>query len=141
LVLAFGVIAAVAAAQEDARKELEKFQGTWAYQSVEMDGKPTPPEELKNRTITFTGDRFQVKQGSEVLQAGTHKLDPTKKPKTVDATVTEGQNKGTVMLGIYELTEDSIRACFSETGKDRPTEFKTTPGANRILVVVKREKK
>src|SRR5262249_17881493 len=123
-----------------AKKELEKFQGTWKFVSVEQDGKPLPKGE-EPQTITFQGDKFAVKRGDQVIQAGTQKLDPGKKPKTVDATVTEGEGKGTTMLGIYEMEGDTLKACFDPQGKKRPTEFKTTAGSGYILVVIKRAEK
>ena len=43
-----------------------------------------------------------------MVQVGTQKLDPSKSPKTLDVTVTEGLNKGAVMLGIYELGGDTL---------------------------------
>ncbi|MBO0697118.1 MAG: hypothetical protein J2P46_01870 [Zavarzinella sp.] len=55
--------------------------------------------------------------------------DGSKKPKLVDATVTEGQGKGMTVLGIYERDWDTLRACFDIQGKKRPTEFKTTAGS------------
>src|SRR5438093_13427419 len=97
------VLPAAADDKEDAaKKELEKFQGTWVFFSAEQDGKQLPKTDPP-QTITFLGDKFFVRQGEAVVQAGTQKLDPTKKPKTVDAAVTEGEGKGTTMLGIYEL--------------------------------------
>src|ERR1043166_5180599 len=122
------------------KKELEKLQGTWRFQSHEHDGKAMAKEQVEGMTITFTGDKWTVKVGDMVVQAGTHKFDPTQKPATVDATVTEGENKGKTMLGIYELKDDTIKVCFDPEGKTRPTEFKTTPDSGRFLAVVKREK-
>ncbi len=126
---------------DPAKKELEKMQGTWMYESVEMDGKAMPADELKKMRITFAGDKFTVKSGDKAAEAGTQKLDPTKKPKTVDATVTEGEGKGTTMLGIYELEGDTLKACFDPTGKKRPTEFKAPAGSGLFTAVLKREKK
>jgi hypothetical protein len=37
-----------------------------------------------------------------VVVAGTQKLDPTKDPHEIGSLVTEGEGKGTTMLGIYE---------------------------------------
>lgn len=131
-----------AAEQKDdaAKKELEKFQGTWKFVSMEEDGKQAPKSDAPN-TITFTGDKFAVKMGDKVVQAGTQKLDPGKKPKTVDAAITEGEGKGTTMLGIYELEGDTLKACFDPQGKKRPTEFKTTPGSGYFLAIIKRAEK
>ena len=68
-------------------------------------------------------------------------LDPSKTPKAVEATVTEGEGKGTIMLGIYAMEGDTMKACFDMQGKKRPTEFKTTAGANQFLVALKRSDK
>src|SRR5207253_2724196 len=86
--------------------ELKKIQGAWKFLAHERDGKATPAEELKKLKITFTGDKFSVELDGKVVQAGTQKLDASKKPSHVDSKVTEGDNKGGMMLGIYELKGD-----------------------------------
>jgi uncharacterized protein (TIGR03067 family) len=95
--------------------------------------------ELAKQTITFAGDKWTVRQGDKVIQAGTHKFDPAKKPPQVDAVVTEGEDKGSTMLGIYELKGDSLKVCFDPKGKERPTDF--TSKAGRMTAAVEREKK
>jgi uncharacterized protein (TIGR03067 family) len=124
----------------DVAKELKKFQGTWTFESVEAGGKEIPAAEFKGMTVTFAGDKYTVKKGDEVIQAATQKLDPSRSPKTLDATVTEGPNKGAVILGIYEISGDTLKVCFDEEGKKRPTEFKSASGS-QTLVVHKRVKK
>ena len=121
-------------------KELEKFQGTWTFDSVEAGGKKLPADQFKGITITFKHDSYSVKQGDKVVEAATHKLDPSKSPKTLDASVTEGPNKGMVILGIYEISGDTLTVCFDPEGKKRPTEFKGESGS-QTLVVHKRVKK
>ena len=91
--------------------------------------------------VTFEGDKHTVKKGDEVIQVGTQKLDPSKSPKTIDVTMTEGLNKGTVMLGIYEIDGDTLKVCFDAEGKKRPTEFKSAPGSQTFVNVHKRVKK
>jgi uncharacterized protein (TIGR03067 family) len=122
------------------KKDLEKIQGVWKFESVEEDGRQLPKDEVA-QTITFKGDAFTVKRGDAVLQAGTHQLDPTKKPAAVDAKITEGEQKGATMLGIYELAGDTIKVCFDPMGKKRPTEFKAAAGSGHFLATLKREKK
>ena len=75
------------------------------------------------------------------IQVGTQELDPSKSPKTIDMTLTEGPNKGAIMLGIYEIDADTLKACFDPQGKTRPTEFKSTPGSANFLNIHKRMKK
>ncbi len=124
----------------DAEKELKKFQGAWTFESVEAGGKEVPADNFKGVTVTFDGDKYTVKKGDDVIQSATLKLDPSKSPKTLDVTVAEGPNKGTVMLGIYEISGDTLKVCFDPEGKKRPTEFKTASGS-QTLVVHKRAKK
>ena len=76
-----------------------------------------------------------------MIQVGTQKLDPSKSPKTIDVTVTEGLNKGAVMLGIYEINGDTLKVCFDPEGKKRPTEFKSASGSADFVNVHKRVKK
>src|SRR4051794_10925265 len=121
-------------------KELKKFQGAWTFESVEAGGKQIPAAEFKDTTVTFEGDKYTVKKGDEVTQVATQKLDPSRSPKTLDVTVAEGLNKGAVMLGIYEISGDTLNVCFDPEGKKRPTEFKSASGS-QTLVVHKRVKK
>lgn len=118
---------------------LKKIQGTWRFVSQEMDGKAMPKDEVAKLTVTFAGDKWTVRDGDKVLQAGTHKFDPSKKPGQVDAKITEGEGKGGAMLGIYELKGDTIKVCFDVAGKERPTSFSTKAG--QFSAVVQREKK
>src|SRR6476619_5421797 len=98
LVLGFALLASAAADDKSdaAKKDLDKLHGTWTFVSMEHDGQPTPQGDPAP-TITFDGNKFTVKAGDTVLQAGTQTLDPGKKPKEVDSTVTEGEGKGTTM--------------------------------------------
>jgi uncharacterized protein (TIGR03067 family) len=118
---------------------LKKIQGKWQFIAHEMNGKPATPEELKMMTITFTGNKWAVSSGEKVVQAGTHKFDPTKKPGHVDAIVTEGEDKGNKMLGIYEMKGDKMKVCFDPKGKERPKSFKA--GEGQMSATVERIKK
>ena len=124
----------------DVEKELKKFQGTWTFESVEAGGKKLPADQFKGITVTFAGDKYAVKKSDEVVEAATLKLDPSKSPKTLDAKVTDGPNKGALILGIYEISGDTLKVCFDPEGKKRPTEFKGLSGG-QTLVVHKRVKK
>ena len=83
-------------------------------------GKSAPKEKLAKMTITFSGDKWTVHDGDTVLQAGTHKFNPDKKPGEVDAKVSEGEGKGSTMLGIYDLKGDTMKVCFDPEGKKPP---------------------
>jgi uncharacterized protein (TIGR03067 family) len=138
---ASGGSSALADDKADLEKEVRRFQGTWTFESSKSGGKELPADVLKALILTFEGDKHTVKKGDEVIQVGTQKLDPSKSPKTIDVTMTKGPNKGTVMLGIYEIDGDTLRVCFDPQGKKRPTEFKSAPGSDNFVNVHKRVKK
>ena len=125
----------------DLEKEVRKFQGTWTFESSETGGEKLPIGELKALILTFEGLKHTVKKGDDVIQVGTQKLDPSKSPKTIDVTIAEGPNKGTVMLGIYEIDGDTLKVCFDPQGKKRPTEFKSAAGSENFVNVHKSVKK
>jgi uncharacterized protein (TIGR03067 family) len=125
----------------DLEKEVRKFQGTWTFESSVAGGKELPADQLKGLILLFEGEKHTVKKGDDVIQVGTQKLDPSKSPKTIDVTMTEGPSKGTVMLGIYEIDGDTLKVCFDGEGKKRPTEFKSPPGSQTFVNVHKRVKK
>jgi uncharacterized protein (TIGR03067 family) len=126
-------------ANADGAGELKKWQGTWRYTSVIMEGKAGLQEKLAKRTITFTGDKWAVREDGNLLQAGTLKLDPAKKPAQIDALVSEGPDKGLTMLGIYEIKGDTLKVCFDPMGKARPTSF--TPKGGEFATIIERVKK
>ena len=136
-----GWINARAEDKPDIERELKKFQGTWTFESSQAGGQELPTGELKGLILTFEGLKHTVKKGDDVIQVGTQKLDPSKSPKTIDVTIAEGPNKGTVMLGIYEIDGDTLKVCFDPQGKKRPTEFKSAPGSENFVNVHKRVKK
>lgn len=125
----------------DAAKEMKKFQGTWTFESSEAGGQKMPADELKTLVLVFDGAKHTVKKGAEVIQTGTQTIDPSKSPKAIDVTITEGPSKGAVMLGIYEIDGDTLKVCFDFGGKQRPTEFKSPPGSQTFYNVHKRAKK
>ena len=124
----------------DLAKEARKFQGTWTFESSEAGGKELPAGDLKGLILIFEGDKHTVKKGDDVIQVGTQKLDPSKSPKTIDVTMTEGVNKGTVMLGIYEIDGGTLKVCFDPQGKKLPTGFKSAPGSENFVKIHKRLK-
>jgi uncharacterized protein (TIGR03067 family) len=137
------LLAADAPTEDAAKKDREALQGAWRPVSSEMGGKDQTAE-AKEHLLVFEGDSFTVKKGDEVRVKGTFKLDPSKKPKAIDMTITESrrdQDKGKEMHGIYELGKDTLKWCTAEPGgKDRPKEFATKEGTRLMLVTLKKEK-
>jgi uncharacterized protein (TIGR03067 family) len=138
---ALGLSGAMADDKPDMEKELKKFQGAWTFESSESGGQKMPADQLKDLVLTFDGAKHTVKNGAAVIQTGTQTIDPSKSPKAIDVTLTEGPSKGAVMLGIYEFDGDTLKVCFDMGGKQRPTEFKSPSGSATFVNVHKRAKK
>jgi uncharacterized protein (TIGR03067 family) len=141
-VLVAGLLLAADTKKDDAKKDREALQGAWKVVSSEVGGKDQT-EEFKDHLIVFKGDTFALKKGDEVGLKGTFKLDPSKKPRAIDITITEGGegDKGKVLHGIYELGKRTLKWCTSVPGgTDRPKEFSTQEGVNHMLVKLKKDK-
>ena len=136
------MVAAIEDAKDEAiKKDRKQIEGTWRIVSLEVNGNKTDDEDAKKFTVVNGPDgTWSLRsEGMEVCK-GTNSFDPTQKPKTIDFTPTEGEGKGNVYLGIYELGENTRKLCFAPPGKERPTEFTSTPGSEHILVKFQREK-
>jgi uncharacterized protein (TIGR03067 family) len=104
-----------------ARKDLQDLQGTWRLELFE-DGKNSKID-LKKRTLFIGGALFLVREGEKVVQGGLLRVNPARKPPTIDVAVREGEHKDNTMLGIYQLKGDSLKVCFDPEGEGRPREF------------------
>jgi uncharacterized protein (TIGR03067 family) len=123
-----------------AQAELKKLEGTWQVTSGERNGMPT--ERIVGDTLTFSGEEFTVQHDGNERFKATIKLYPDKKPREIDATVTEGEDKGKTALGIYALEGDELKLCFDPPGGGaRPKEFASPEGSDYMVVVLKRQKK
>jgi RNA polymerase sigma factor (sigma-70 family) len=123
---------------EDAKSVKGKLEGSWKITSGQLAGKELEGDEgdrIKMQKWVFRGDKVTAK--SECA----YSIDPSKKPKEMDVTVTEGpeMERGT-WKGIYELKGDELTLCFAMPNRDRPTEFASKEGELIMLMKLKREK-
>jgi uncharacterized protein (TIGR03067 family) len=140
------VVTSLTAAGDDKDKAIKedrkKYEGTWQVSSLEVDGNKSAEEDAKKITVINDADgKWAIEVEGKVIARGTSEIDPTKKPRTVDLMVTEGDGKGQTALGIYELGDDTRKVCLAPAGKDRPSEFSSTAGSGHVLAVLKRVKK
>jgi uncharacterized protein (TIGR03067 family) len=142
LFVAMTAIARADDAKDEAlKKDRKLIEGTWRIVTLEINGNKVMDGDAHKLSVLNGADGTWslLSEGKEVAK-GTNAFDPTKKPKTIDFTITEGGGKGNMHLGIYELGEKTRKLCFAQPGKDRPTEFTSTPGSEHILVTFEREK-
>jgi uncharacterized protein (TIGR03067 family) len=129
---------------EDAKKELEKFQGTWVMVSGEMDGKKPADEHVKQSKIVYEGNKIQViapNQTMETIVAEIVKIDPTKNPKEMHFVRKTGPNAGKTIIGIYQFEGDGqYHFAFDPSGKVTLKEFVTREGTGHVRNTWKRVK-
>jgi uncharacterized protein (TIGR03067 family) len=158
-----------AKAEEEAKKEKERLQGTWKLVAVDGSGKskieigPGEPKmddlaephqteqadhqvgaEVDGRFV-FSGDEVTAKKDGQILYNFKFKLDISKSPKAIDLEIVEvpapNQDKeGKTSLGIYALDGDDLKLCLATPGEgDRPTKLAGEAGRH-VLLTLKREK-
>jgi uncharacterized protein (TIGR03067 family) len=119
--------------------DLEKLQGSWAFVSLEVEGSKLPDAMLSGSKIIIKGENFKSISAG-ITYEGKIKIDRNSTPKTLDLIFTEGPEKGSTSLGIYELDGDNLKICLSLAGSTRPTEFASKPGSGFAFETLKREK-
>ncbi len=126
-------------ADESAKKDVEKWQGTWRAVSMETNGKVAPEESLKRIKLTVTGSDYHFQNGA-FSEHGSYQFYATKNPKQLDIVVGDGADKGKVYLVIYQVEADRLTICLETANKNRPTEFSGKAGSGCVLEVWQREK-
>ncbi len=129
-------------ADDKEKKDPDALQGTWRVESFTQDGQEAPAELAKEIIFTFKDKKYTITMKGKEMETGTIKLDPDKKPKTIDLGIISGDDKGKKQLGIYKLEKDTFTFCMAHPGAtDRPTKLESTKESATIMSVMKREKK
>src|SRR5262245_10764766 len=137
-VLAAALVAAGAPGGEgEAKKELEKLQGTWKVLKAVKSGDPEPADEVQKMRVVISGEKFTIQAGEKKEEAGI-KLDPSKKPAAIDL---RAVGDPVPVQGIHKLEKGQLTICFTRDGKPRPKEFSSSQKAGTSLLVLEREKK
>src|SRR5262249_30238065 len=119
IVLAVGFLLG-ADANDQAKRELDRLQGTWVLASVETKGKDLPKEKITPHTLVIKGDKFIRSSGGKPLPEATFTIDPTKTPKWIDQVSRDRDGKPAIRPGLYELDRDTLKLAFD---RERPKEL------------------
>ena len=113
-------------------RDRERLQGVWNF----VTGR-------RKAQLFISGDHFTAKFSNGDVYLGTFDLDPTRKPKSMDMTVSEGplKYKGVTAKAIYALDGEHLVWCPAEPGaKERPKAFPPTDSQEFLCIVFRREK-
>jgi uncharacterized protein (TIGR03067 family) len=108
-------------------KVLAALQGAWTMTSA--NGQDAAAAGAPAVVVTITDNKYVQTVDGNVVERGTFKFDETKKPMTMDITITEGENAGKVQLGVFEVTAKTMTGKMGEPGTpSRPTNFTAEDG-------------
>ncbi len=124
--------------KDEEKKELAKFLGAWAAESIQIGPKKTPDESVKLFKLMVEGDVWIARTSGE--KRSKIRLDPTKTPKELDL-IDEVGGKERVIRCIYEFKGDTLRVCrpYMQIDAARPKKIEAS-GDFVGLTVWKREK-
>jgi len=113
------------------------LQGKWTLVSGELEGEEISREDLPKYSLEITDSRHRVTWANSILE-GTHTIDESQSPMTIDSTDSSGLFKGMRIEGVLELDGNEFSICFAAPGESRPTDFTTL---NRKAIVLHRWKR
>ena len=112
-----------------------RMQGTWVMLSGATSGTPVPVEFVREMRRVAKGREVRVSWEKELYFWATVTLNPAANPKEVDYLLLDGPNAGEIQRGIYSISGDTLRFCFSRPGAARATDFTTVADDGRTFSI------
>jgi uncharacterized protein (TIGR03067 family) len=135
------VLSSGVARDDDAKKELKQFEGTWTVIEHAHNGRSAPAANLKGHKFVFSGDKLQIVSpvGKPEYQIT---LDGKTDPKSIEVAHTDPKDNSGPHLGIYKLEKDQLTVALDMRvrGSARPEGFEAKQGSPVMVWVLKREK-
>jgi uncharacterized protein (TIGR03067 family) len=123
------------------KAEVQRLEGTWTVVAMHAKGKPLPAKGIPFRKIVFAENKKVAEKEGKGCAVFSYRLDLEKSPKTIDAAEQGDRPRKITLYGVYQLKGETMRLCLSDSMKDRPTDFRTAPESNAILLELKRAKR
>ena len=118
------------------KKPAAKIDGSWTVTSIIFNGKKLPKDVLDKAShrVAFKEGMYRETIKGKVNEVGTYKIDATQNPATIDFTLSEGEDKGKMQLGIFKVDGETLTIAMGSFGaKERPKNF---DGAEKVGVMV-----
>jgi uncharacterized protein (TIGR03067 family) len=119
-------------------EQLRALEGSWAFESLEIEGNLVPAEGTRSSRLLIDGDRFRM-ESPEAVYEGEFGIDVEAEPHHINIEFVEGPEAGNWNYGIYRLDAERLEICLDMRGKPRPAAFRTTAGSGQAYVVLRRE--
>ena len=117
--------------------QLRALEGTWVFDSLEVDGRPMPKATFETSRILIDGDCFRSEMGGAIYE-GAFNINVEMAPHAIDIEFVSGPEKGNWNYGIFELNDERLKICLDMGGTLRPPGFRTSPGSHCALEVLHR---
>jgi uncharacterized protein (TIGR03067 family) len=137
--LVFWTLTGAAAAEDPAKEELRRHQGTWVATSSVYNGEKAPADLVRTIKRAVAGDHVVWMRGEKSFAGTRIELYPREEPKAIDVIPDGGPNRGHRVLGIYKLEGNALTICMASPGQVRPREFKADKGSGHTLRTFERE--
>ena len=108
-------------------KAAPKLDGKWVETGGTVDGKKLDEDIMSQRKFVFVfkNGKYTFSKGGKEFEAGTYKIDATKKPIAIDLNDNAGFEKSGEKLGVLKLDGDTLTLSFNIiNGKKRPANLK-----------------
>jgi uncharacterized protein (TIGR03067 family) len=125
--------------EEAVKEEWKRLTGTWEIVRAVRDGEGVPFAKGEG-IATIKDGKLTITVGGKVMSEATLRIDPTTRPKSLDATTSSGPMKGEVSRAIYEVKGDTLRICWALSEKPRPKTFESKKDSWHVLTIYKRVK-
>jgi uncharacterized protein (TIGR03067 family) len=114
---------------------MAELQGTWTMTSTNGEDVTASGQQV---VTIITNNRYEQTVNGQLSERGTFKIDESKKPMTVDVTITEGENAGRSQVGVFQVSGKTLTVKLAVVGSAvRPTDFTPADGFITLIMVKK----
>lgn len=122
-------------------EQAQKLQGEWRAVAMSTNGVELKEDQLFNSRLIVDGNRFSRKQtapnGKEIAgESGKLVVGQNKQSNAIDLRM-----RGGTAYGIFKVDRAKLVLCVTQNGGERPTEFESKAGENRVLTTYVRVEK
>jgi uncharacterized protein (TIGR03067 family) len=133
-----GLTFAQDAADDKAKKDLERLQGTWVMHALEINGKAV--NKIQDTFLNIKKDDYKTNVKGKEPTGFRFKLDATKETKWMDMIQTQPDGSEKVFKGIYTFENDTFKLCRGiDASQERPGQFATWPDTGYFVVTWKKK--
>jgi uncharacterized protein (TIGR03067 family) len=105
------------------KPDQELLLGVWKVVKGDASGKHLPRDVSTLQRWTFTRGLLTIDYGDGEPGKVSYKLDPAARPRAVDLKFNEGLWRGSTFHGIYLLTGNRLKVCYTRAVGRRPPDF------------------